>query len=172
MRKAAVVLGLAAALVPAGVSAQGNVGTVTATAQIAQSLNAFLESDLDFATVDPITGASVLPGSAPATGTLGALRVETNADFSVGVVISPLQLGAETISADYQCGYSTVSSTGALTGAGQFACNAAPNPGLGASSTVDPIWLQVGGSIAPAEVAGKTPGTYTGSLVFTFTATL
>jgi hypothetical protein len=173
MRKTVGGLVLAAALiVPAGLSAQTQSGTVNATARILAVLDVTNADDLDFGDIVPGNGASVLPGSAPggAGQTLGALRIEHNSDFTVSATVpANLSLGAETLAVTFTCGYSA-SATGAVVG-GTSDCGSVANPGTAASASTTVTFLQVGGTIAAAETSGKTPGNYTGSMTFTFTST-
>ena len=172
MRKMVGALVLAAALIaPAGLSAQTQSGTVNATARILAVLNVSHAGDLNFGDIVPGNGASVVPGSAPSGPgqALGALRIQHNSDFSVSASVpSHLTLGAEQVAVSFTCGYSA-SATGAVIGS-TAPCASMPNRGTAASSTTSTEYLQVGGSIAAAETSSKTPGTYTGSLTFTFTA--
>lgn len=163
-------LAAAALLVPAGASAQS--GDVTATATVVAALQVFEESDLNFGAVVPGVDASVALGSAPATGSLGHLRIQHSSNFTVtsGVPAVLSDGGVNTIAVSFLCGYSSTQN-GAISG-GSFDCaspNASPATAPGAATTT---WLQVGGTILGTASSGAAPGVYNGTLSFTFTATL
>jgi hypothetical protein len=153
-------------------SAQSATGTVNASATILAVLNVTQVSDVAFGSLTPGSGASLTPGAAAGAGqTLGVLRIDHNSDVIVAASV-PANLtlsGAPNLPVSFTCGYSAAVS-GALDSP-TSACNAIANRsglGTGASRT---SFVQVGGAILAANTVGRMPGTYTGSIVFTMTAT-
>ncbi|MEQ8329493.1 MAG: hypothetical protein RH859_03425, partial [Longimicrobiales bacterium] len=69
----------------------------------------------------------------------------------------------------FSCGYATAAS-GALDGA-SAACGALPNRTGNGDGSTRVSYIQIGGSILAGDTSDRMPGTYTGSLVFTITAT-
>lgn len=169
MRKAVAGIALALALAPAAVSAQS--GTVSATATILGTMTVTNVADLDFGSIPPGAGQTLTPGAAaPAGATMGVLQIDHFSNFTASSVITGMTGPGGALAATFSCGYSTTPN-GALTG-GTFACAtpaASPATVAGAATTT---YLQVGGTIAGAATTGLAAGLYTGSLVFTFAATL
>jgi hypothetical protein len=174
MRKltGAVAAAALAAVVPVAASAQTASGTVNASATVLAYLQVSNVSDLAFGSITPGDGATVAPGSAPGAGqSLGVLQIQHNSDLIVSAAVpAGLSLaGAPDLPVSFTCGYSATAN-GALIGAAA-ACGALPNrTGSGDGSTMT-TYLQMGGAILGANTVGRVPGTYTGSVVFTITAT-
>ncbi|HET9949194.1 MAG TPA: hypothetical protein VFQ22_09760, partial [Longimicrobiales bacterium] len=77
------ILALALMAAPVGVAAQSASGTVSATATILGYLDVQNVSDLDFGSIAAGSGATLTPGTVPATGTLGVLQIDHNSEVSV-----------------------------------------------------------------------------------------
>jgi hypothetical protein len=170
MRKIIAGLALGAALVaPGALAAQTSSGTVNATALVQAVLQVSSISDLDFGVVTPGTGVTLTPGTVPGTGSLGVLEVQHNSDVTVSATVpAALANGANTLPVTFSCGWSAAQN-GALDG-GAASCDAPGGRSGPANGTPVTSYLQVGGSIAAGDTNNRVPGTYTGSLVFTFTA--
>jgi len=154
------------------VSAQSATGTVSATATVLAYLDVTKVDDVAFGSINPGSGATLTPGAAVGAGqSLGVLKIDHNSDVIVSAAVpAALSLaGAPDLPVSFSCGYSLTAS-GALDGAAS-ACNAMANrtgAGTGATTT---SYIQIGGAILAADTGSRIPGTYTGSLVFTITAT-
>jgi hypothetical protein len=173
MKKVAM-LALGLMVAPVAVEAQSASGTVNATATILAFLNVQNVSDVNFGSIAAGAAATLTPGTTPATGTLGVLRINHNSNVNVSASV-PADLtlvggsGSEpTLPVTFSCGYS-VAASGALSGAAA-ACNSLPNRAGNGDGTTRTSYVQVGGSIAAAATTDRLPGTYTGSLVFTVVA--
>jgi len=168
--KKATLFALAVLAAPLAAEAQSASGTVNASATILAYLDVQNVSDLDFGSIAAGSGASLTPGSSPATGTLGVLQIDHNSDVIVSAVVpTALSLsGAPDMPVSFSCGYSAAAS-GALSGSAA-ACNALPNRAGNGNGTTRTSFLQVGGDITAANTTNRVPGTYTGALVFTVTA--
>jgi hypothetical protein len=146
-------------------SAQSATGTVNASATVLAYLDVTKVDDVDFGQINQGSGATLTPGGAVGAGqSLGVLQIDHNSDVVVTATVpTGLSLsGAPDLPVSFTCGYSLAAS-GALDG-GSSACDAMANrAGNGDGS--------IGGDILAADTSGRIPGTYTGSLVFTITAT-
>ncbi len=69
----------------------------------------------------------------------------------------------------FTCGYAAAAS-GALDGASS-ACDAMANRAGNGDGSTKTSYIQIGGAILATDTSSRMPGTYTGSLVFTITAT-
>ena len=173
MKKVAM-LALCLMLAPVAVQAQSASASVNATAQILAFLDVQNVSDLDFGSIAAGTGATLTPGTAPATGSLGVIRIDHNAEVNVSAALPAnltLSGGSGTepgLPVSFDCGYSTAAA-GALDGAAS-ACTALANRTGNGDGTTRTSYVQIGGSIGAADTADRIPGTYTGSLVFTVVA--
>jgi hypothetical protein len=154
------------------VSAQSATGTVSASATVLAFLDVTKVDDVAFGQINPGSGAALTPGGAVGAGqSLGVLKIDHNADVLVSASVpSALALaGAPDLPVSFTCGYSAASS-GALDGA-QSACDAMANRVGSGDGSTKTSYIQIGGSILAADTGSRMPGTYTGSLVFTITAT-
>ena len=173
MKKVAM-LALGLMVAPVAVQAQSASASVNATAQILAFLDVQNVSDLDFGSIAAGSGATLTPGTTPATGTLGVLRINHNSDVNVGAALPAvltLSGGSGTepgLPVSFDCGYAAAAS-GALDGAAT-ACSALPTRTGNGDGTTRTSFLQVGGSIGAADTTDRIPGVYTGSLVFTVVA--
>ena len=102
---------------------------------------------------------------------LGVLKIDHNSDVIVSAAVpSVLSLaGAPDLPVSFSCGYSAAAS-GALDGASS-ACNALANRVGNGDGSTKTSYIQIGGAILAADTGSRMPGTYTGSLIFTITAT-
>jgi hypothetical protein len=153
-------------------SAQSATGTVSASATVLAYLDVTKVDDVAFGQINPGSGAALTPGGAVGAGqSLGVLKVDHNSDVIVSASVpSVLTLaGAPDLPVSFACGYSTASS-GSLDGA-QSACNALANRVGNGDGSTKTSYIQIGGSVLAADTSSRMPGTYTGSLVFTITAT-
>ena len=130
---------------------------------------------MDFGQVAAGAAATLTPGSAPASGTLGVLQIDHNSEVTVAVSLPAGGLtlvggsGAEPqLPVAFNCGYSAASS-GALLGAA-VACAALANQSGNGDGSTRSSFIQIGGAIGSADTTGRIPGTYTGQLVFTVTS--
>jgi hypothetical protein len=154
------------------VSAQSATGTVSATATVLAYLDVTKVDDVAFGQINPGSGAALTPGAAVGAGqSLGVLKIDHNSDVIVSASVpSALALaGAPDLPVSFSCGYSAAAS-GALNGA-QSACNAMANRTGNGDGSTKTSFIQIGGAILAADTGSRMPGTYTGSLVFTITAT-
>lgn len=153
-------------------SAQSANGTVSATATVLAFLDVTKVDDVAFGQINPGSGAALTPGGSVGAGqSLGVLKIDHNSDVIVSASVpSGLSLsGAPDLPVSFTCGYST-SASGALD-SGVTGCNSMANrTGNGDGSTVT-SYIQIGGAILAADTSNRIPGTYTGSVVFTITAT-
>jgi hypothetical protein len=69
---------------------------------------------------------------------------------------------------NFSCGFSSAAS-GVLDGAAST-CPALANRSGNGDGTSRTSYIQVGGSILPADTSNRIPGTYTGQLTFTVTS--
>jgi hypothetical protein len=171
-KKIAAVLALAAVVAPAALNAQTANGTVNASATVLAYLNVTNVSDLAFGSITPGDGAVVAPGAAAGAGqSLGALKLDHNSDLIVTAALpAGLSLGgAPDLPVTFSCGYSATAN-GALIGAAAV-CNALPNAAGSGNGSTKTTYLQMGGAILAANTTDRIPGTYTGNVVFTITAT-
>jgi hypothetical protein len=142
---------------------------VNASATIQAFLDVQNVADVDFGTIAAGAAATLTPGSAPATGTLGVLRINHNSEVAVSATV-PAALthttdgAAPTLPVTFSCGYSAAAS-GALDGSAA-ACNSLPNRVGNGDGSTRTSYVQVGGSIAAAATTNRVPGTYAGALVF------
>ena len=154
------------------VAAQSATGTVNASATVLAYLNVNKIDDVAFGQINPGSGAALTPGAAVGAGqSLGVLKVDHNSDVIVAAAV-PTGLsmaGAPDLPVSFSCGYSTAAS-GALDGAAA-GCNALANRTGNGDGSTKVSYIQIGGSILAADTANRMPGTYTGSIVFTITAT-
>ena len=154
------------------VSAQSATGTVSATATVLAYLDVTKMDDVAFGSINPGSGATLTPGAAVGAGqSLGVLKIDHNSDVIVSAAVpAALSLaGAPDLPVSFTCGYSLAAS-GALDGA-VTACDALSNRTGSGDGTTTTSYLQIGGAILAADTGSRIPGTYTGSLVFTITAT-
>lgn len=154
------------------VSAQSATGTVSATATVLAFLDVTKVDDVAFGQINPGSGAVMTPGMAVGAGqSLGVLKIDHNSDVIVAASVpSALSLaGAPDLPVSFSCGYSLAAS-GALDGA-VSACDGLANRTATGDGSTTTSYIQIGGEILAAETSGRIPGTYTGSLVFTITAT-
>lgn len=170
MRKIAAILLGAVLAAPAALQAQSANGTVTASATIEAILQVSNVGNLAFGNITPGSGATVTPGSG--SGSLGVLEVLHNAELSVTASVPAAldhatEAGA-TLPVTFSCGWSD-SANGALTG-GEQACASLGNRTGPADGTPVTSYVQVGGSIAAGDTSNRVPGTYRGTLTFTFQA--
>ena len=175
MKKSLLLLSLATVATLAATNdaaAQSATGTVSASATVLAYLNVSNQSDLALGEINPGSAASVTPGSAVGAGqSMGVLKIDHNSDVIVSAAV-PAALtmaGAPDLPVSFTCGYATAAS-GALDGAAA-GCNALANrTGNGDGSTTT-SYIQMGGAVTAANTTDRMPGTYTGSIVFTITAT-
>lgn len=163
------------AAAPVALEAQSATGTVNASATVLAYLDVQKVADVDFGSVAAGSAATLTPGTAPGAGSLGVLEIDHNSDFSVSVSLPAGGLtlvggsGTEpTLPVSFTCGYSAAQS-GALDGSAS-ACSALVNRTGNGDGTTKTSYVQIGGSIASGDTTSRIPGTYTGQLVFTFTA--
>jgi hypothetical protein len=175
MKKSIVTWSLAAAALLAfghHASAQSATGTVSASATVLAYLDVTKVNDVAFGQINPGSGATLTPGGAVGAGqSLGVLKIDHNSDVIVSAAV-PAALsmaGAPDLPVSFTCGYATASS-GALDGA-SAACNALANRTGNGNGTTKTSYVQIGGAILAANTVDRMPGTYTGSVVFTITAT-
>ena len=164
----------AAALLVTGAdaTAQTASGTVNASATVLAYLDVNTVAHLDLGSITPGAGATVTPGAAVGAGqAMGVLKLDHNADVIVAAALpAGLSLaGAPDLPVSFSCGYSTASS-GGLDGAAAD-CTALPNRTGNGDGSTRTSYIQLGGSILGPDTTGRIPGTYTGSVVFTVTAT-
>lgn len=175
MKKSLVMLSLlagAAAFHVQGVAAQSATGSVAASATVLAYLNVTKVDDLGFGQINPGAAATLTPGGSVATGQkMGVLKIDHNSDVIVTAAVpTVLKLtGAPDLPVSFNCGYSAAAS-GALSGSAA-ACNALPNRAGNGNGSTKTSYVQVGGAITAANTTNRMPGTYTGSVVFTVTAT-
>lgn len=175
MKKNLLILSLAAAaLVTAtqNVSAQSATGTVSASATVLAYLNVTKVDDVAFGQINPGSGAALTPGAAVGAGqSLGVLKLDHNSDVIVSAAVPTVltMAGAPDLPVSFTCGYS-VAASGALQG-GTAGCNALPNRTGNGDGSTKTSYIQIGGAILAANTSNRMPGTYTGSVVFTITAT-
>lgn len=154
------------------VSAQSATGTVSASATVLAYLDVTKVDDVAFGQINPGSGAALTPGAAVGAGqSLGVLKIDHNSDVIVSAAV-PAALsmaGAPDLPVSFSCGYSAAAS-GALDGA-SAACNALANRTGNGDGTTKTSYIQIGGAILAANTSNRMPGTYTGSVVFTITAT-
>jgi hypothetical protein len=157
------------------IEAQSASATVNASATILAFLDVQNVSDLSFGSIAAGAAATLTPGTTPASGTLGVMRVNHNSNVSVSAALPAGGLalvggtGLEPrLPVTFSCGYSA-SAGGALEGAAA-ACTSLPNRAGNGNGSTRTSYVQVGGSIAALDTTGRIPGTYTGSLVFTVVA--
>ncbi len=171
------IIALAAGLLagPVAASAQSASGTVDASATILAYLDVQNVADVDFGNIAAGAAATLTPGTAPATGSLGVLQIDHNSEVSLAVSLPAGGLtlvggsGSEPqLPLSFTCGYSTAQS-GALDGA-SVACSSLANRAGNGDGSTKTSYIQVGGNISAANTTDRIPGTYTGSLVFTVTA--
>ena len=169
----ALTLAAAASLVSTDdASAQSATGTVSASATVLAYLDVTKVDDVAFGQINPGSGAALTPGAAVGAGqSLGVLKVDHNSDVIVAATVPGVLTmgGAPDLPVSFSCGYSTAAS-GALDGA-SAACGALPNRTGNGDGSTRVSYIQIGGSILAGDTSDRMPGTYTGSLVFTITAT-
>lgn len=170
MKKAAL-LSMALLATPMMVAAQSASGSISATATVLAYLDVQHVSDLDFGTMAAGDAATLTPGTTPATGSLGGLRIDHNSEVSVSVALPTggltLASGSGTepkLPVSFTCGYSTTP-TGALDGSAST-CGALANRAGSVDGSTRTSYLQIGGSITSGDTTSRIPGTYHGSLVF------
>jgi hypothetical protein len=152
--------------------AQSATGTVSASATVLAYLDVTKVDDVAFGQIDPGSGATLTPGGAVGAGqSLGVVKIDHNSDLIVSASVpTALALaGAPDLPVSFTCGYATAAS-GALDGAGS-ACDAMANRAGSGDGSTKTSYIQIGGVILAADTSNRMPGTYTGSLVFTITAT-
>lgn len=175
MKKKIVVWSLVAAASLAtanGASAQSATGSVSASATVLAYLDVTKVEDVAFGQINPGSGATLTPGAAVGAGqSLGVLKVDHNSDVIVSASVpSALSMaGAPDLPVSFSCGYATAAS-GALDGA-SASCTGLPNRTGNGDGSTKVSYIQIGGSILAGDTSSRMPGTYTGSLVFTITAT-
>jgi hypothetical protein len=175
MKKVAMfALGLMVAA-PMAAQAQSGSATVNATATILAFLDVATVSPVAFGNIAAGAAATLTPGTTPATGSLGVVRINHNSNVSVSASLPTGGLslvggsGSEpTLPVTFSCGYSSTAG-GALEGAAA-ACTGLPNRTGNGNGTTRTSYVQVGGSIASGDTTNRIPGTYSGSLVFTVVA--
>jgi hypothetical protein len=165
---------VAAALLGASqdVSAQSATGTVAASATVLAYLNVSKTADVAFGQINPGSGAALTPGAAVGAGqSLGVLKIDHNSDVIVSAAVPAVlsMAGAPDLPVSFSCGYSA-GATGALDGAAA-GCNALANRTGNGDGSTKVSYIQIGGAILAANTSSRMPGTYTGSVVFTITAT-
>lgn len=154
------------------VAAQSATGTVSASATVLAYLDVTKMNDVAFGQINPGSGATLTPGAAVGAGqSLGVLKIDHNSDVivSASVPTALSMAGAPDLPVNFTCGYSTASS-GALDGA-TAGCNALANRTGNGDGSTKTSYIQIGGSILAGDTSSRMPGTYTGSVVFTITAT-
>jgi len=175
LKQTAIVWSLAAAgffAVTQNVQAQSATGTVNASATVLAYLNVTKVDDVAFGQINPGSGATLTPGGAVGAGqSLGVLKIDHNSDVVVTASVPTVLAltGAPDLPVSFTCGYATAAS-GALDG-GSAACDAMANRTGNGDGSTKTSYVQVGGAILAADTSNRMPGTYTGSLVFTITAT-
>jgi hypothetical protein len=163
--------GLLALFSPVAVTAQSSPGTISASTTILGFLDVSQQEALAFGTLLPTAGALLLPGiAAGADQSVGRLRVRHTAALAVSAQLpAGLSLaGQPDLPVSFACGFSA-SPHGSLDGAVESCADIAVRPGSD-DGAMRESYLQVGGSILPADTTDRPAGTYTGTLVFTFTA--
>ena len=154
------------------VSAQSATGTVAASATVLAYLNVSKTADVAFGQINPGSGSALTPGAAVGAGqSLGVLKIDHNSDVIVSAAVPSVlsMAGAPDLPVSFSCGYSAAAS-GALSGAAA-GCNALPNRTGNGDGSTKTSYIQIGGAILAANTTARMPGTYTGSVVFTITAT-
>ena len=175
MKKSIIIWSLAAAamcLTSEGASAQSATGTVSASATVLAYLDVTKVDDVAFGQINPGSGATLTPGASVGAGqSLGVLKIDHNSDVIVSASVpSALKLtGAPDLPVSFSCGYSA-SASGSLD-SGAAGCNAMANRTGNGDGTTKTSYIQIGGAITSANTTDRVPGTYTGSVVFTITAT-
>lgn len=153
-----------------GAAAQSTSASVDASATIEAFLDVTTEQDLAFGSILPAAGATLTPGVAAGAGqSLGRLRIQHNAAVSVSATL-PTGLsmtGQPDLPVSFTCGFSDTP-TGAVLGV--TACDAIANHSSNGDGSARVSYLQVGGEILASDTVDRTPGTYTGTLVFTVAA--
>jgi hypothetical protein len=153
-------------------SAQSATGTVSASATVLAYLDVTKVDDVAFGQINPGSGATLTPGGSVGAGqSIGVLKIDHNSDVIVSASVpSALTLsGAPDLPVAFSCGYSSASS-GALD-SGASGCNAMANRTGNGDGTTKTSYIQIGGAISSGDTTNRIPGTYTGSVVFTITAT-
>lgn len=175
MKKSIVTWSLAAAALLAfgqDASAQSATGTVSASATVLAYLNVTKSADVAFGQINPGSGAALTPGGSVGAGqSLGVLKIDHNSDVIVSAAVPAVlsMAGAPDLPVSFSCGYS-VAASGALDGAAA-GCNALANRTGNGDGSTKTSYIQIGGAILAANTTNRMPGTYTGSVVFTITAT-
>ena len=173
MKKSLIALSLlAAATTFQGAAAQSATGTVAASATVLAYLNVTKVADVAFGNINAGSAATLSPGAAVGAGqSLGVLKIDHNSDVIVAAAVPTVltMAGAPDMPVSFSCGYSAASS-GALSGAAA-ACGSLPNRAGNGDGSTRTSFVQVGGGITAANTTNRMPGTYTGSVVFTVTAT-
>lgn len=174
MKKTLLTLTIAATALLAAdeAAAQTASGTVNASATVLAYLDVNNVSDLNLGSITPGAAATVTPGAAVGAGqAMGVLKIDHNSDVIVSAALpAGLSLaGAPDLPVSFSCGYSSAAG-GALDGAAA-ACTALPNRAGNGDGSTKVSYIQLGGAILGADTSGRIPGTYTGSVVFTVTAT-
>jgi len=152
--------------------AQSATGTVSASATVLAYLDVTKVDDVAFGQIDPGSGASLTPGGAVGAGqSLGVVKIDHNSDVIVSASVPTVLAlaGAPDLPVSFTCGYATAAS-GALDGASS-ACDAMANRVGNGDGSTKTSYIQIGGAILAADTSNRMPGTYTGSLVLTITAT-
>jgi len=152
--------------------AQTAQGTVNASATVLAYLNVTKVDDVAFGQINPGSAATLTPGAAVGAGqSLGVLQIDHNSDVIVTASVPTVLTltGVPDLPVSFTCGYATAAS-GALDG-GSSACNAMANRTGNGDGSTKTSYIQIGGAILAADTSNRMPGTYTGSLVFTITAT-
>lgn len=175
MKRAALLFSVAVLATPMVVAAQSASGSISATATVLAYVDVEHVADLDFGAIAAGDAATLTPGTTPADGSLGALRIDHNSEVSVSVALPTGGLslvggsGTEPkLPVSFTCGYS-VNPSGALDGSATN-CSALANRAGSVNGSMKSSYIQIGGSIASGETTSRIPGTYTGSLVFTVNA--
>jgi hypothetical protein len=163
---------VAATLSTQGVAAQSASGTVAASATVLAYLNVSKLNDVAFGSINPGSGAALTPGAAVGAGqSLGVLKIDHNSDVIVSAAVPTVLTlaGAPDLPVSFSCGYSAAAS-GALDAA-VAGCNALANRAGNGNGSTKTSHIQIGGAILAANTVARMPGTYTGNVVFTVTAT-
>ena len=152
--------------------AQSATGTVNASATVLAYLDVTKVDDVAFGPINPGSAATLTPGGAVGAGqSLGVLQIDHNSDVVVSAAVPTVLTltGAPDLPVSFTCGYAPAAS-GALDGASS-ACDGMANRAGNGNGSTKTSYIQIGGTIAAADTSNRMPGTYTGSLVFTITAT-
>jgi hypothetical protein len=167
-----ILAGLAFLAVPALVMAQS--ATVTASATVQASLTAATTNQLKFATLDMGSSSTLASSggtqaglSGATTAGLGQIHVQHNSNVSVTATVPTVITNASTgMTLGFAATCATATTSGG-TGTGAAGCASLSFP-ASTLGTVQSTYVLVGGTVTGSGAAGI--GTFSGDIVFTFTA--